>query len=222
MSEQAENCLTCAARPDGAWEVLPLRNAHPAVRSRALRLLAAQSSMPMRDFTAQHVQALGQLLESADPSAECALPHGFLARREYGAVRLDRRENPIDRPEIPLSVPFDGAVWLGSVQLSLHRLEKKQVFYKSFNTFCVDCGTIDFASLCVRTRRAGDRLRLTENGGKRTQEKMLIGRKIPPCRRQSLAVIADKNGVIAVQDIGMDHSRRPQGGTRMQIKIEGY
>ena len=222
LSEQAENCLTCAARPDGTWEVLPLREVHPAVRSRALRLLAAQSGMPMRDFTARHVQTLEQLLENPNPSAECILPHGFLARREYGAVRLDRRENPIDRPEIPLSVPFDGAVWQGSMQLSLRRLEKKQVFYKSFNTFCVDCGTIDFASLCVRTRRAGDRLRLTENGGSRTLKKLLIDRKIPRCRRDGLAVIADKNGVIAVQDIGMDHSRRPQGGARMQIKIEGY
>ena len=222
LSEQAENCLTCAARPDGAWEVLPLRNAHPAVRSRALRLLAAQSSMPMRDFTTRHIEALERLLENPNPSAECGLPHGFLARREYGAVRLDRRENSIDRPEIPLSVPFDGAVWQGSVQISLRCLEKKQVFYKSFNTFCVDCGTIDFASLCVRTRRAGDRLRLTENGGSRTLKKLLIDRKIPRCRRDSLAVIADKNGVIAVQDIGMDHSHRPQGGARMQIKIEGY
>ena len=86
----------------------------------------------------------------------------------------------------------------------------------------MDCGTINFASLCVRTRRAGDRLRLTENGGSRTLKKLLIDRKIPRCRRDSLAVIADKNGVIAVQDIGMDHSRRPQGGARMQIKIEGY
>ncbi len=222
LSEQAENCLTYAARPDGAWEVLPLREVHPAVRSRALRLLAAQSGMPMRDFAARHIEALERLLENPNPSAECGLPHGFLARREYGAVRLDRRENPIDRPEIPLSVPFDGAVWQGSVQLSLRRLEKKQVFYKSFNTFCVDCGTINFASLCVRTRRAGDRLRLTENGGSRTLKKLLIDRKIPRCRRDGLAVIADKNGVIAVQDIGMDHSRRPQGGARMQIKIEGY
>ena len=222
LSEQAENCLTYAARPDGAWEVLPLREVHPAVRSRALRLLAAQSGMPMRDFAARHIEALERLLENPNPSAECGLPHGFLARREYGAVRLDRRENSIDRPEIPLSVPFDGAVWQGSVQLSLRRLEKKQVFYKSFNTFCVDCGTIDFASLCVRTRREGDRLRLTESGGSRTLKKLMIDRKIPRIRRDGLAVIADKNGVIAVQDIGMDCSRLPKGDARMQIKIEGY
>lgn len=222
LHEQAAACLTRAARPDGAWEVLPLQEAHPAVRSRALRLLAEQRGMPMRDFTAQHVQALGRLLESTDPSAECILPHGFLARREYDAVRLEKPGTPVERPEIPLSVPFDGAVWQGTVRLCLRGLEKNEVFYKSFNTFCADCGTIDFASLCVRTRRAGDRLRLTGNGGSRTLKKLMIDRRIPRARRDGLAVVADRYGVIAVQDIGMDHSRLPAGGARMQIKIEGY
>ena len=222
LHEQAAACLTRAARPDGAWETAPLREAHPAVRSRALRLLAEQSGMPMRDFTARHAKSLDQLLESADPSAESVLPHGFLARREYGAVRLEKPGTPVERPEIPLSVPFDGAVWQETVRLSLRGLEKNEVFYKSFNTFCADCGTIDFASLCVRTRRAGDRLRLTGNGGSRTLKKLMIDRRIPRARRDGLAVVADKYGVIAVQDIGMDHSRLPAGGARMQIKIEGY
>ena len=176
----------------------------------------------MRDFTAQHVDALERLLENRNPSTVCALPHGYCARREYGAVRLEKPETPVERPEIPLLLPFDGTVWQGTVRLSLRRLEKNEVFYKSFNTFCVDCGTIDFASLCVRTRREGDRLRLTESGGSRTLKKLMIDRKTPRIRRDGLAVIADKNGVIAVQDIGMDCSRLPKGDARMQIKIEGY
>lgn len=218
----AQECLAQAARPDGAWEIAPMRQAHPAVRARALRCLLTQSGMPLRDVTAQHVLALERLLESENPSACCALPHGFTARREYGVLRLMREENQPMRPAVPLSVPSDQLMWEGSVRVSVHVLENNEVFYKSFNTFCVDCGTIDFVSLCVRTRRAGDRIRLTEKGGSRTLKKLLIDRKIPRCKRDGLAVIADKTGVIAVQDIGMDCSRSPQGGARIQIKIEGY
>ena len=218
----AQDCLAQAAQPDGAWRIAPLRAAHPAVRTRALRCIAAQSGMPLRDFSAQHVKALMQLLESGVPSAVCTLPHGFVARREYDAFRLEKPEDAPERPVCPLSVPFDGTVWQGRLHLTLRRLEKNTDFYKSDNTFCVDCGTIDFASLCLRTRRAGDRLRLTGNGGSRTLKKLMIDRKIPRMRRDGLAVIADRHGVIAVQDIGIDDSRRPQGGTRMQIKIEGY
>ena len=222
LAGQAQDCLAQAAQPDGAWCIAPLRAAHPAVRTRALRCIAAQSGMPLRDCSARHVEALVQLLESGDPSAACTLPHGFAARREYDAFRLEKPEDAPDRPVCPLSVPFDGTVWQGRLHLALRRLEKNTVFYKSFNTFCVDCGTIDSGSLCVRTRREGDRIRLNGNSGSRTLKKLMIDRKIPRLRRDGLAVVADKYGVIAVQDIGMDHSRRPQGGTRMQIKIEGY
>ena len=215
-------CMVQAVRPDGAWEIAPLRQVHPAVRTRALRRLLAQDGMPLRDLTAQHIFALEQLLESEKPSASCDLPHGFTARREYSALRFVREgEQPI-RLAVPLVVPSEQTLWNGSVRVSVHVLEKNEVFYKSFNTFCVDCGTIDFVSLCVRTRKAGDRIRLTETGGSRTLKKLLIDQKIPRCKRDGLAVIADKTGVIAVQDIGMDCSRSPQGGARMQIKIEGY
>lgn len=218
----AQDCLRRAAQPDGAWRCQALLDAHPAVRTRALRLLAARSGMPLRDLTARHIAALDALLASADPSAACSLPQGFVARREYGALRLERPDAATPRPPVALTLPFEGAVWDGAVRLSLRVLEKSQVFYRSFNTFCVDRGTIDLASLCVRTRQTGDRLRLTEHGGSRTLKKLLIDRRIPRLRRDRLAVIADRHGVIAVQDIGMDHTRRPQGGARLQIKIEGY
>ena len=74
----------------------------------------------------------------------------------------------------------------------------------------------------MRTSRTGDRSGLGAHGGSRTLKKLLIDRKVPRLRRDVLAVIADKYGVIAVQDIGMDQARRPQGGARIQIKIEGY
>ena len=126
-----------------------------------------------------------------------------------------------ERPEIPLPVPFAGNIWQDTVRLTVKKLEKNEVFYKTFNTFCVDCGTIDFESLCVRTRRTGDRLRLTENGGSRTLKKLLIDRKIPRTVRDALAVIADKNGVIAVQNIGADRSRIAKNGDKLQITVKG-
>ena len=104
----------------------------------------------------------------------------------------------------------------------IQKLEKSEVFYKTFNTFCLDCGTIDFESLCVRTRRTGDTLRLTENGGSRSLKKLMIDRKIPRYMRNAMAVIADKNGVIAVQDIGADCSRTAKNNANtLQITVKG-
>ena len=49
----------------------------------------------------------------------------------------------------------------------------------------------------------------------------MIDRKIPRYMRNAMAVIADKNGVIAVQNLGMDISRAPKGGALIEITIEG-
>ena len=66
----------------------------------------------------------------------------------------------------------------------------------------------------------GDRLRLSKKGGSRTLKKLMIDRKIPRLQRDELAVLADKNGVIAVQNLGMDISRTPKGGALIEITIE--
>ena len=219
LGGQAEHCLQIALRADGAYLTAPFLACHPAVQGRALREAARRAGMPMRDLAQTHIEALERLLSSADPSAQLDLPHGFTARREYERFRIEKRESLPAAEAMALAVPFDG-VWAGGNRVKLRKLEKSEVFYKTVNTFCADCGTIDFASLCVRARQTGDRLRLTEKGGSRTLKKLMIDRKIPAAERNGLAVIADKNGVIAVQNIGMDLSRAPKNGERLEIKIE--
>ena len=161
LQSYAQSCVQLCAVGNGAWKIQPLREAAPAVRSRALRLLLENADMPLKDVTAKHITALEHLLETASPSAETDLPNGYFARREYDV-------------------------------------------------------------LCVRTRRTGDTLRLTENGGSRSLKKLMIDRKIPRYMRNAMAVIADKNGVIAVQDIGADCSRTAKNNANtLQITVKG-
>jgi tRNA(Ile)-lysidine synthetase-like protein len=216
LQSYAQTCVQLCAAGNGAWKIQPLREAASAVRSRALRL-------PLKDVTAKHISALEHLLETASPSAETDLPNGCFARREYDVLRIiPKAETAVERPEIPFTVPFAGMIWKDTVRLTAKKLEKSEVFYKTFNTFCLDCGTIDFESLCVRTRRTGDTLRLTENGGSRSLKKLMIDRKIPRYMRNAMAVIADKNGVIAVQDIGADCSRTAKNNANtLQITVKG-
>ena len=221
LDGEAERLLCAARRASGKWQVDTLRSAHPALRSRAVKMLVKHSGVTMRDIAATHIQALERLLETDDPSAALSLPHGFTARREYDTVYITAAAAPALRREpVLLTVPFDRPVWGGTLHLSVRRLEKKQSFYKSFNTFLVDCGTICFDTFCVRARMPGDRLRLSKKGGSRTLKKLMIDRKIPRLQRDELAVLADKNGVIAVQNLGMDISRAPKGGALIEITIE--
>lgn len=221
LESRAEELLQSAARENG-WDAGVLAAAHPAVRTRALRLACRNAGMPLRDFTGRHVAALEALLENGCPSAHIDLPGGFIAGREYALLKIGRRAAPCaGEMEIPVALPFSGRLAGNGAQVHIFPAQKKQVFNNSFNTFFVDCDTIDLSTLVLRTRRAGDRLRLTAKGGSKALKKILIDKKIPAARRDMLAVLADKNGPIAVQSVGMDVRCRPQGGCVYEICFEG-
>jgi|GluameStandDraft_1065615.scaffolds.fasta_scaffold16301_2 tRNA(Ile)-lysidine synthase len=219
LAGQASALLDAAAR-QGGWLVQPLHGAHPAVRTRALRQACAHSGVPARDFTARHTAALEGLLQAASPSAKADLPGGFAAWREYDLLKIGRWQAPSGYLEQKISIPFDGSLGAGMARVRISRTSKK-VFYKSFNTFYANCDTIDMATLVLRTRRTGDRLRPHANSGSKTLKKLMIDRKIPSAQRSRLCVLADKNGIIAVQSIGMDASRCQSGSDVYEIRFEG-
>ena len=119
LQSYAQTCVQLCAVGNGAWKIQPLREAAPAVRSRALRLLLENADMPLKDVTAKHITALEHLLETASPSAETDLPNGYFARREYDVLRIiPKAETAVERPEIPLTPPFAGTIWKDTVKLA--------------------------------------------------------------------------------------------------------
>lgn len=221
LEGEAARLIAQAARQDG-WQAAILRSAHPAVRTRALRQLCAARGMHKKDLSARHIAAFDRLVMGEDPSARIDLPEGFRALREYGLVKLECGQPAL--PAVPQEIAVRACGRYGNADfgVSIRQIEKNLDFYKSFNTFCVGCDTIDLSTCVLRTRRTGDRLRLTERGGSKTLKKLLIDKKIPSARRDRLAVLADRNGLIAVQSVGIDISRRPQGGAIFEIQFEGY
>jgi len=211
----------------GYWDVATLAAAPAAIQSRALRGILEQTGMSMRDVSSRHIKAMTRLLYTDNPSASVSLPHGMVARREYERLYLTHRDDlsisaacsSASVEPIPVTIPFDGLLWDGHTRLTLQYSKKNADIYKTFNTFYVDCGTIHLETLCIRTRRQGDWIRLSEKGGRQTLKKRMIDQKIPRFRRNDLAVLADQYGIIAVQEVGIDVSRTPQGGPMIQIQF---
>lgn len=210
--------LLDAAADGGGWRVSGFP---PALRGRMLHRLLRQSGAPMSEIGWKHVSQLAALLESTNPSAALSLPGGFSARREYGRFFLESSHSPTPTavPEVRLFVPFSLEFRPG-VRVRGEICEKMQVIHKKFNTFSVDCGTIDFDSLAVRARRPGDRLRLHQTGGSKTLKRLMIDKKIPREKRDRLAVFADRYGVIAVEGLGPDSSRLGSGEKILRLSVE--
>ena len=72
--------------------------------------------------------------------------------------------------------------------------------------------------ISVRSRRSGDSIRLS--GGTKSLKKLFIDRKIPAAQRSRIPVICDEGGILAVEQIGIDQSRKRQDVSPVWIQIE--
>ena len=71
----------------------------------------------------------------------------------------------------------------------------------------------------MRPRQAGDSIRLTGRPEK-TLKKLFIEQKIPKRQRQTIPVIADDAGVIAVVGFGCDERRKTDHGPVLEIEVQ--
>lgn len=220
MTAKAE--LEKAKTKDG-FKVWVFNNTHEAIKHRMIKMLCKNAGVPMHEFNSKHILALENLLKSSNPSSRIYLPDDFIAKREYENVKIERKinEDITQVKEILLENIINNEQNINGVNITVKKYKKNYLFYKTFNTFYVDCDTIDMQSCVLRKRQTGDKIRLSDKSGSKTLKKLLIEKKVPADKRDKLIVIADKNGVIAVQDIGIDISRKVANGEILEIKIKG-
>lgn len=136
-----------------------------------------------KDLRSVHLEAILSL----SPGGSLDLPHGLTARREYDKLILTCLAPP--GPLAPMALhegenPVPGTGW--TVVLSAS----------------------PWPGLTVRSRQTGDELTLP-SGHRRSLKRLFIDKKIPRLERDTLPVVADGEGVLAVADLGPNpgHSR---------------
>lgn len=148
---------------------------------RAVRQLLGMTGKGSTDCSAAHLEGLVALCRGDDPSALLHLPHGLTARREY--ERLIITDRPVTPAPLTAFVPCEGenpvpgTGW--TVVLSVPPWE----------------------GLTVRPRQTGDELTLPGRP-RRSLKRLLIDRKIPRLSRDTIPVVADDEGVLAVAGLG--------------------
>lgn len=172
------------------------------IASRVLRGMCARAGLPNAGWT--HIEDMLSLCGSSSPHAEIALPYKLKAYRVYGELHVGSAEALMRTPP-SLHVQDVGMFENANV-------------YKSFNSFFIASDTI-MGNVRLRTRQQGDTLALSGGGGTKTLKKWMIDRKIPLNERDSIPVIADEAGVIAVVGLGVDRSRLPRPGAHV-LKLE--
>lgn len=171
-----------------------LRQLHPAVRRRYLRLFLEDSGV--REPEQSHIELAESLVFSHNPSARGDFPGGKTIAREYD--RLVLLEESDELPERRLACPGRTELpeaGLAAVCTPAENLENGPEVFT----------VVPRGQMVLRSRRSGDALRLS--GGRKLLKKRMIDCKIPSTRRGRIPVLCDDAGILGVWGFGADLDR---------------
>ena len=200
LSSLAEDWLS--RQENGELSARELAALPRPVAARALRLWLGE------DLSRERIGALLDLC-SAGPSAMLDLP-GRRVYRRYDALTLTapRGGRLPDRellPERELLLPEAGLAVL------CRECPPAGEIQSSFNTFYFSSANI-CGKLTVACRKPGDSLTLLGRQGRRSVKKLLMERRIPREKRESVPVLRDEAGVLAVYGVGQSRRAFPRPG----------
>ena len=170
-----------------------LRSMEQGMRSRYLH--AFLKSCGVREPEAEHVKLLDCLVFSDNPSARAQFPNGVCITRNYEMLEVYNEPKAF----APVKLTNPGVTAIEEIGLRIH-------CGKSGVSGCNDAYYVATnGDVLVRSRQAGDKIRVS--GGTRSLKRLLIDKKIPASKRDSVAVISDEEGILAVVDIGVNLDR---------------
>ena len=176
---QDEEALAQQAAFEGAPQVEVLRKMAPAVRARALEKFLKDSGV--KEPEAVHIRQADALVFSDNPSARANFPGGLIIGRKYDILAVVSAHT-------------------GEIPYELHCSPADEI-QNTADVFTV----APVGNVYIRSRQTGDAIRLP--GGTKSLKKLFIDRKIPAAQRDSVPVICDDLGILAVGGIGVNLDR---------------
>ncbi|MCR4751491.1 MAG: tRNA lysidine(34) synthetase TilS [Eubacterium sp.] len=203
----------------------------PAVLQGYILLDVLEQLCGMRkDLGREQVRSLQQLFRM-QTGRRLDLPYGLGAARDYGGICIWRKAEE-SREQIPAPVPVagDGTCTWGAWQFVCRILDAPESpflgnFTAAFGaipqkkyTKWLDYDKIN-GNLCIRSRRAGDRLVVHADGGSRKLKEYLIDEKVPGRLRDMVPVLASGSDVYWIIGYRISEDSKVTAGTRRILEI---
>ncbi|NSW55483.1 MAG: tRNA lysidine(34) synthetase TilS [Armatimonadetes bacterium] len=201
-TREAEN----AAYSDLAhWEerglgllLAPLQEMPQGLARRMVRRAIGDVVGSLEGFTLQHVDAVLGLAAQGRTGARVQLPGGYRAERGYERLLMSTGCAMDEEPgpwEVTLQIPGAVALPPGG------KVCARTVPVPGDPRACGACEAyLDFAAIgstvCVRSRRPGDRMQLVGMSGSRKLQDLMVDRKIPRQERDRVPVVLNSRGEI--------------------------
>lgn len=172
----------------------------------------------VQDVDKSHFDAAKKLARSGRSGTKVQFPQGVTCVREQHELRLSRVSEKSQLPE-DVIVPRTGTYTLPAWNLStrIERVARPEGNVESNEDELFAAG-VTFP-LRVRARRAGDRIRPFGMRGRKKLSDILIDRKVPLHRRDTVPVFEDSGGIFWVPGIVADERTRIESGQHTVLHI---
>lgn len=216
-----EDCLEGLARallracrlPHGL-DARQLRQAHPALSSRALRLWCAENGCPSLESV--HTEAL---LRCVERGGATDLPGGLRVGCSQGVLALVEEEAqgfclPVSLGETPLP----GGKVLRLRPISLENPAGKPKIHNLLFKNALDCDIIT-GSLVARSRRPGDRFAPAGRGVTKTLKQLFQENRVPVAQRGRAVLLEWEGRLVFCQGVGVAQGFQVTENTRRALVV---
>lgn len=214
MDERATALLN-EARTAAGYFAVPIANAEPALKARAVAMLLEEMNFTLdNDRTLRICEKLGEDFKE-ELSKNC-----YIVSKNSFITKTEKEKEDFEIEEKAFS---EGKILLNDEKTAKISLLSQEEFKNSYNVKeIVLKDTFDFDKIVgkavLRKRKEGDRADV--HGGTKTLKKLFIEEKIPKEKRNSILVIADDRGVIWIEGFGADKRARLDEGTKTAVAVK--
>ncbi len=201
-------------------DIESLKLVAPSIRIRLLRLAAEDAMGKGYRADYSHWNLVSELLDKNTGTA-VMLPDGLTVTVQYGWLAFETPKEQEERTKADASVCYTvepGGVYTtewGTVSLAL--CDSKQP--RLPNQMLISYDKLEGQPLELRTRRAGDRIAVFQDGREKKLKDFLIDKKIPRQERERLLLLCSGNQVIAVIGYRVAEPYKADANTKRELRV---
>ncbi len=182
-----------------------MRELHPAVSTRVIRILYEKVQISSDALTAEQVESIERIVRGDSAHALIDLPCGIQAQVDGDALFICAKETPAPMPEQTLHAGVNfltgrsSLLVLSNVPLDIRCVPEMKI-YNSVISVSFSTDTI-INNLYIRSRLPGDAYRY--GGMTRKVKKLFCNAKLPMDVRRKLPLVCDEKGILWIPGFGV-------------------
>lgn len=200
----------------------------PVIASRVARRMM-ESMGGLKDIDRVHIRLILELAEK-QTGRKIDLPGGIQAKREYGQIRLSKKEASAGEdekekagsdkketfhPDIPGTVRVGARMW----RFSLENAQKDKIIPEKTYTKWFDYDRIK-RYLEIRRKNPGDYLEINKEHGRKKLKAYLRDEKIPAAQREKLWLLADGEHILWIPGHRISEGYKVTAETKRILKVQ--